>query len=217
MPATEPTNSTAAPLALRLSATQSAGIVCPPVPPPATKTRGASPVRRSLSRLGHTCSLTILRYTVEDTHGGETDDHARTAIADEREGHPGQRDGAHGRPDIEGHLDGEHRGEPCRQTTSHHRGSVQRDLEPCKREEGEGRDHGHHTQEPQLLPDEGEDHVGLCLGDGDASLPRPSPNTQEAASFDGDHGLYDLVPGALRDGPRVEERQKTGAPVWLHA
>src|SRR3989337_867462 len=124
MPAAEPMNSTAAPLVFRLSATQSAGIACPPVPPPAIKTRGAFAAFRGLSWIGHTCSLTILRYAVEDPYGGEADDHARAAIADEREGHPGQRDGAHGRPDIEGRLDGEHRSEPRRQAASHHRGGV---------------------------------------------------------------------------------------------
>src|SRR5215207_8934917 len=124
MPATEPTNSTAAPLVFRLSATQSAGIACPPVPPPAIKTRGALAALRGLSWFGRTCSLTVLRYAVEDPRSGEADDHARAAVADEREGHPGQRDGTQGRPDVEGSLDGEHRSKPRRQASSHHRGGV---------------------------------------------------------------------------------------------
>src|ERR671921_650282 len=201
MPATEPTNSTAAPLVFRLSATQSAGIACPPVPPPAIKTRGAFAALRGLSWFGLTCSLTVLRYSVEDPGSGEADDHARAAVADKREGHPGQRDGAHGRPDVEGRLDDEHRREPRRQATSHHRGSVQRDLEPREREEGAGPNHGHHPQEPQLLADEGEDHVGLRLGDGDVALSRPGPDTQKAACLYSDHGLYDLVSGTIRHSP----------------
>src|ERR671920_2634732 len=144
MPATEPTNSTVAPLVFRLSATQSAGIACPPVPPPAIKTRGAFAALRGLSWVGLTCSLTVLRYAVEDPCGGEADDHARAAVADKREGHPGQRDGTHGRPDVEGRLDGEYRGEARRQATSHHRGSVQRALEPHRRLSRERSKHGHH-------------------------------------------------------------------------
>src|ERR687890_2502194 len=117
MPAEEPTNSTTAPPVRRLSATQSAGIACPPVPPPAIKTRGASllAARPLLSGSDLTRSLAVLRDAVEDPDGEEADDHARAAVADEGERHSGQREGPHGRSDIETRLDGEHRGESRRQ------------------------------------------------------------------------------------------------------
>src|SRR5215210_3971391 len=110
-----------APPLRRLSATQSAGIACPPVPPPAIKTRGASlPAALGLlSGSDLTCSLAVLRDAGEDSDGDEADDHARAAVADEGERHPGQGDGAHGRPEVEARLYGEHRGEPRRQAPGH--------------------------------------------------------------------------------------------------
>src|SRR5215217_3604134 len=168
MPTVEPINSTAAPRARRLSATQSAGIACPPVPPPAIKTRDVPCVAgRGFRRFGLTYSLTVLRYSVEDSHGDEADEHARATVADKREGYPGQWNGTHSRPDIEARLDGEHGGETRRHAPAHHRRGVQGDPEPREHEKPEGPDHGHHPHEAELLADEGEDHVRLHLRNGD--------------------------------------------------
>src|SRR5919199_4938124 len=130
IPEIEPTNSTAASRTRNSSATQSAGIACPPVPPPAIKTRDASCAAAppGVARFGLTCFLTVLRYAVEDSHGGEADEHARAAVADKREGYPGQRNDAHRRPDVEGCLDDEHCRQARRQAPTHHRRGVQGDL-----------------------------------------------------------------------------------------
>src|SRR5215212_2691190 len=214
MPAVEPTNSTAAPRARKLSATQSAGIACPPVPPPAIKTRDAPWVAsRGFKRFGLTYSLTVLRYAVEDSHGDEADDSARAAVADKRERYPGQGHSAHGRPHVEGSLDGEHGGETRRYAPAHYRRGVQGDPEPREHEKREGYDYCYHPQKAELLADKGEDHVRLHFRNGDDLLSRPDPGPEEAARLYGDHGLHELVPGALRDAPRVEEGHKTIAPV----
>src|SRR5215207_1697984 len=116
MPASEPTNSTEAPISLKLSATQSAGIAWPPVPPPAIRIRGLPDARFDLSG-----SFTVLRYSVEDAHGGEAGEEARTAVAYEGQRHPGEREDDHGGPDVEDRLNGEHRGQARRHAPRHDR------------------------------------------------------------------------------------------------
>src|SRR5918999_5068550 len=125
MPACAPTNSTAAPLSPKLSATQSAGIACPPVPPPAITTRGLA-----AARFGHSRSFTVLRYPVKDAHGGEAHQKARTPVAYKRQRHPGEREDDHGGAHVEDRLDGEHRGEARPHAPGHDRGRAHRDAEP---------------------------------------------------------------------------------------
>src|SRR5918998_5702151 len=159
MPLWDPTNSTMAPRSRKLSATHSAGIAWPPVPPPAIKIRGAA-VRESRTA-GAGCDLsgsfTVLRYPVEDAHGGEAYEEARTAVADERQRYPGEREYDHGSPHVEDGLHREHRGEPGGHAAGHHRGGAEGDLESGQRDEPEGGDHEYHSQEPELLADQHED------------------------------------------------------------
>src|SRR5215212_7238158 len=105
-----------APLSLRLSATHSAGIACPPVPPPAIRTRRLSEPRFGLSR-----SFTVLRYPVQDAYGGEADQKARTTVAYERQRHPGEREDDHSGAYVEYRLYGEHGCEPRRHAPGKHR------------------------------------------------------------------------------------------------
>src|SRR5215211_2645243 len=97
IPVSDPTNSTTAPLFLNSAATHSAGIACPPVPPPAIRIRGLFDLSGS---------LTVLRYPVENTHGGEAYQQAGSPVAHERECHPGEREDYHGGSDVEGGLNG---------------------------------------------------------------------------------------------------------------
>src|SRR5918998_4682963 len=72
IPEVEPINSTWAPIERRLEATHSAGIACPPVPPPAIRTRGGLAAGPPLgSGFDLSGSLTVLRYSVEHPDGGE--------------------------------------------------------------------------------------------------------------------------------------------------
>src|SRR5215210_3828046 len=102
MPEVEPTNSTTASLAPNSAATHSAGIACPPVPPPAIRILGRPGF--DLSR-----SFTVLRYPVEDAHGGEAYQQAGASVAHEGERHPGEREHDHRGPHVEDRLDGQHR------------------------------------------------------------------------------------------------------------
>src|SRR5829696_9680169 len=141
MPACAPTNSTAAPPSLKLSATHSAGIACPPVPPPAITMRALVAARPCLSR-----SFTVLRYPVQDAHGGEAHHQARTAVADERQRHPGEREDDHGGAHVEDRLYGDHRGEPRGQASAQDRGRPQGDTEAREREKDKGGNDGHHPE-----------------------------------------------------------------------
>src|SRR5215204_4528961 len=115
MPDSDPTNSTTAPLLFKSAATHSAGIACPPVPPPAIRIRGSS---WWLDLLG---SFTFLRYAVEDTYAGEAYQQTRTTVAHEGERHPRERENHHGGPDVEHGLDGEHGRQACRDAPRHYR------------------------------------------------------------------------------------------------
>src|SRR5215216_2799064 len=172
MPVLAPTNSTVAPRMLKLSATQSAGIACPPVPPPAMSIRGlAGPC---LSR-----SFTVLRYPTQDAHGGEADQEARAAIAYEGQRHPGEREDDHSRPDVEDRLDGDHGGEARGQASGQDRRRAHRDSESGQYYEAEGGHYHHHAQEAEFLPDEREDHVRPEFRHEDATATRPGSGTEE--------------------------------------
>src|SRR5215203_2329044 len=103
MPELDPTNSTIAPLSVKSAATHSAGIACPPVPPPAIRIRGMFDLSGS---------FTVLRYPVEDAHGGESYQQTLTTVANERERHTCKWDNYHGCPYVKGGLCHEHYRQP---------------------------------------------------------------------------------------------------------
>src|SRR5215216_5281995 len=206
MPVLAPTNSTVAPRMLKLSATQSAGIACPPVPPPAISIRG-------LGGFGLSRSFTVLRYPVQDAHGGEANQKTRAAVAYKRQRHPGEREDDHGGPHVEDRLYGEHRGQAGRHAPAHDGGCAERYPEPREGYEAEGGDHRDHPEEPQLPAYESEDHIRPQLRHGDPLGARPRAGPEETARLYGDHGLYHLVARAVGDGPGVEERHEPLAPV----
>src|SRR5919107_841905 len=117
MPELDPTNSITAPFALKSAATHSAGIACPPVPPPAIRIFG-------LAWFDLSGPLTVLRYPVDDAHGGEAYQQTRTAVAHEGEGHPGEGEDHHGGPDVEDGLDGEHGRQAGRYAPRHDGGGI---------------------------------------------------------------------------------------------
>src|SRR5215212_4419569 len=173
MPVFDPTNSTTAPLLLNSAATHSAGIACPPVPPPAIRIRGSW-------WLDLPGSFTVLRNPVEDTYGGEAYQQTRTTVAHEGERHPRERENHHGGTDVEDGLDGQHRRQACRHASCHYGGGVHGYLQPGQRDKTEGGDHGDHADQPELLPYQGEDHIRTELGDVRSLSPRPGPRTEEA-------------------------------------
>src|SRR5918993_1236303 len=190
MPELEPTNSTIAPLAFKSAATHSAGIACPPVPPPAIRIRGP------LARFDLSGSLTVLRYPVEDAYGGEAYQQTRTTVAHEGERHPRERENHHGGPYVEDGLDGEHRCKARRNAPRHDRRGVQGYLQPGQRDKAEGGDNCDHPDQAKLFPDQGEDHIRTELGDVRSLSAGPCPRAEETPGFYGYHGLDYLVAGA---------------------
>src|SRR5215207_6806195 len=152
MPDVEPKNSTMASLALNSAATHSAGMACPPVPPPAIRIRGRA-------RFDLSGSFTVLRYPVEDAHGGEAYQQTRSTVANEGERHPGERKNHHGGPDVEDGLDGEHRGQACRDAPGHDGRGIESNPQPGQRYKPESGDHHDHPRQSQFFPDQREDHV----------------------------------------------------------
>src|SRR5215211_7564162 len=208
MPDFDPTNSTTAPLTFKSAATHSAGIACPPVPPPAIRTLG-------LAWFDLSGSLTVLRYPVEDTHGGEAYQQARTAVAHEGERHPRERENHHGGPDVEDCLHGEHRRQTCCGAPRHDRGGVHGYSQAGQRDKAESGDHGDHPDQAEFFPYKGEDHIRTELGDVWSLSARPGPRTEEAAGLYGHHRLDHLVAGAVRCGPGIQERQEPLAAIRL--
>src|ERR671912_1975519 len=194
MPELDPTNSTNAPLAFKSSATHSAGIACPPVPPPAIRTRGVFDLSGS---------FTVLRYPVEDTHGGEAYQQTRSTVANEWERHPCERENDHGRPDVEGGLGDEHRRQACGHAPRHHRRGVHGYPQPGQRDKTEGGDHDDHPDQTELLTDQGEDHIGAQLWDVWTLSARSCPGTEEAPGLYGHHGLDNLVAGTVHRSPGI--------------
>src|ERR671921_1076910 len=209
MPELDPTNSTIAPLSFKSAATHSAGIACPPVPPPAIRIRGI------LSWFDLAGSFTVLRYPVEDTHGGEAYQQTRSTVTNERERHTCERENDHGCPDVEGGLGDEHRRQACGHAARHHRRSVHGYPQPGQRDKTEGGDHDDHPDQAEFLSYEGEDHIRTQLGDVWTMSARPCARTEEAAGLYGHHGLDDLVARAVRCGPGIEEREEPLAAIGL--
>src|SRR5215218_9153359 len=181
MPEVDPTNSTTAPRSFNSAATHSAGIACPPVPPPAIS------ILLSGAGFDLSGSFTVLRYPVEDAHGGEAYQQARPTVAHEGKCHAGEREDHHGGPDVEGGLDGQHRGQADRDTARQYRRRGESYPKPRKRDKPEGGDHGDHPDQAKFLPDQGEDHIRADLGHVGSLPARPRTRTEEPTGFDGDH------------------------------
>src|SRR5215211_2070077 len=162
MPELDPTNSSIAPLSFRSAATHSAGIACPPVPPPAIRIRGMFDLSGS---------FTVLRYPVEDAHGGEAYQQTRTTVANERERHTCERENDHGCPDVEGGLGDEHRRQTCGHAPRHHRRGVHGYPQPGQGDKTEGGDHDDHPDQAEFLS-----YQGPARGRMDRVRPTLPPN-----------------------------------------
>src|SRR5215217_3817064 len=208
MPDVEPTNSTTASLATSSAATHSAGMACPPVPPPAIRILGRW--RFDLSR-----SFTVLRNPVQDTHGGEAYQEAGASVAHEGERHTGEGEDDHGGPHVEDGLHGQHRGKASGHAPGHHGWGVQGDFQPGQRDKPESGDHGDHPDQAQFLPDQGEDHISTDLWHVGSLSARARTGTEEPPGLYSHHCLDHLVAGAVRGRPGVEKRHEPLTPIRL--
>src|SRR6266498_5823247 len=133
------------------SPTASAGSTCPAVPPAA--------IRHLTCR-----SSATSRDVKEDSDGDELDNETRAAVGHEREWNSGQRreaeDGGEVDPGLTADERGQARGEPLAERIT----ALERRLQAGPREEDVGEEHGGGSDEAELLADDGEDHVGVRLG-----------------------------------------------------
>ena len=105
------------------------------------------------------------RDVKEDPHRRERDDQARAAVGDERERNSRQRRQPHHGGDVDRGLAADEDREPGRERLAEGVAAAQGDAEA---DVSEGRVRGDQcggAHQPQLLADDREDHVRVCLGE----------------------------------------------------
>ena len=108
-------------------------------------------------------------------------------------------------------------GEPEREVAAEGIRRAQADAQPPPDEQREERDDADGADQPQLLADDGEDEVGVGLGQVEELLLRlPEPAAEPATRAEREERLDDLEAAALRVVPRVDEGDHAPPPVRLH-
>src|SRR3954449_6082149 len=187
----DPANVTWTPRLRNSSATASAGSTCPAVPPAAI---------RHLSCL----SSATPRDVKEDADRNELDHDAGPSLRDERQRNSRQRSEAEHGGEVDRRLAAHERRQPRSQTLAERIAAFECGLEPCPREEDVREDQRRGPEQPELLADDGEDHVGVRLGqEMDLLHALPQPVADEMTGPEADLRLHDLEAGSLRVLPRV--------------
>src|SRR4051812_27726365 len=182
----DPANVTWTPRLRNSSATASASSTCPAVPPAAI---------RHLSCL----SSATPRDVKEDADGNELDHEARPAVRDERQRNSRQRSEAEHRGEVDRRLAAHERRQPRSQTLAERIAAFECGLEPRPREEDVREDQRRCPEQPELLADNGEDHVGVRLGqEVDLLHALAEPVADDLACPEPDLGLNDLEARPLR-------------------
>src|SRR5581483_7204150 len=198
----DPANVTAAPRARSASATASDGARCPTVPPAAIRHRSSL------------CSGMATSDVKEDPDGQGGYDEARPAVRHERERDAGERREPEHCGEVDRRLPAYERGDARGEALSE--GVLARDgqSETCIGERAVAGDEDGGADEPELLRDHREDHVGVRLRQVvDLLDPLTEAAAEEPAGADADLCLHVLQAGAERVLPRVDEREETRAAV----
>src|SRR3954453_7458566 len=146
----DPANVTWTPRRLNSSATASAGSTCPAVPPAAI---------RHLSCL----SSATGRDVKEDADRNELHHEAGPAVGDERQRDSRQRSEPEHSREVDRGLAAHERRQPRSKALAERIAALQRGLEAGPREQDVREDQGSGAEQPELLADDGEDHVGVGL------------------------------------------------------
>src|ERR1019366_2711531 len=166
-----PTRSTApsGSAARNSSATASAGIRCPPVPPPAINVRTTeSPLTyhpREAALLQGPRAPALRRHVAEYPHLGQVHHQGGAPVADEGERDAGGRDQHGHRGDVDEGLYADPGGDPAGEQRPEAVGSAQRRPDPPPGQKGEGEHQRPRSDQAQLLADDREDEVGVGLGE----------------------------------------------------
>src|SRR5262249_24359682 len=147
----DPANVTWTPRLRSSSAIASAGSTWPAVPPAA--------IRHLNCR-----SSATARDVKEDADRDECHHETRPAVRDERKRDPGQRRQPEDRGEIDRGLAADERGDTWGEPLAERVAALESGLEAGPREEHVGEDQRHRTDEPELLADDREDHVGVRFG-----------------------------------------------------
>ena len=155
-----------------------------------------------------------MRDVKEDADGEKRDHEARAAVRHERQRDPGQRcEPEHG-GEVDRRLPADERRDPRCEPLAERVLARDRKPQAGVRERAVAGDEDGGADEPELLADDGEDHVGVRLRQVvDLLDPLPEAAAEDAAGADADLSLDVLQAGAERILPRVEEREEARTTI----
>ena len=146
--------------------------------------------------------------------GGQQHQHARPAEGDQRQRHPGDRQHAHHRADVDQRLDDDPDGDPGGQVAAERVGGALGDPDAGVGEGDEQQQDREGAEQAELLADDGEDEVGVGVGHiGPLLPPGPQPDPEQPPGAEGEAALDELVAAVLGVGGGVHERQEPGPAV----
>src|SRR5688572_16108787 len=199
----DPANVTSTPRPRSASAIASAGSTWPAVPPAAIRHR---------SELSSSTGSDVK----EDPDASEHHHEAGAPCGDEGERNSGQRRDSEDGGEVDGRLAADERRERGGEALAEGVRAAQGDLQPRVGERAVGGDHERRADQPELLADDREDHVGVRLREVEDLLDAlTEPLAEQSPRAEADERLHGLEAGALRIVPRVHEAQDPRASVGL--
>src|SRR5205823_4032699 len=135
----------------------------------------------------------LLRQIQQDSDGNQTGDQRRAAVAHQRQRQSLRRQQAQRDADVDQRLDADQQRESQRRVKLEAPVRVTRDAEAAPHQEREQREQPERADEAELLADDGEDEVGVRLGEEKEFLPAVADaEAAQSAGADGDQALHGL-------------------------
>lgn len=156
----------------------------------------------------------VLADVQEHAGGGEGGDQRGAAITDERQRNALGGHQADDHAEVDERLDGDHGGDAGGQQLPERIRRAPRHTHAPRHEQREQQHQRHGADQPQLLAGDGEDEIGVRLGQKEQLLP-PVHQAQpgQTATAHGDQRLDDLEADALGVRPGMQKRQNALPPV----
>src|SRR6202046_81373 len=217
-PRAVPTNRTSAPCASRSSrAIASAGMTCPPVPPPAIRTRNCVWLSIPYSLLPTPCSsIDLARDIQQHTHAGQRNKKRSSARRDERQRNSLGRQQRQHHAHVEESLNQNRRRNPKRKEPRKRVRRQRRRPQPAIPQRHKQSHNQQRSNQSQLFTDIGEDEVSLHLRQIKKLLPPfHQPQPAQPTGPNRDQRLKNMKPGPSRIGLRIDECKHT-VPSELH-
>src|SRR5439155_6427753 len=212
-PVSVPRNDTSAPRARSSRPTARPGYTCPAVPPPAITIRmrpSPLPFHRRVAWIDGRRSSD--RY--QRAHRDQRHDQRRSSERHERQRDAGDRKHARGASEVDERLCPQPRRDARGEESAEGVRRADGDAHARVDEDAEERQHDQLAEETELLAEDREDEVGVCVRHVQPLLSaRPEPHAEDSPGTERDERLNDLIPGVSRIVPRMEERQEPRPPV----